>query len=220
MIPWNSAPPDPAIMSRQLGPLGSDLSLVLAFQSWLYEWERCPSPDPSLTRIRLVHHRRSRDQMFLLDLLVWRTVRSRWSAIRDTVRQTQMAATARGEPYFLMTECAVPPVLRTNLERLRAFRGKCPTREVERAICLECPPGVPISLGILIARSARLGIDAPTAEAAIMWLLSGGSLTGNLRRPLGRGFLLRRLWDYGPASAIPSSPEQNRRVRPPWHLSS
>ncbi len=220
MIPWNSRLPDPAILSRQLGPIGSDLALVLAFKLWLYEWERCPSPDPCLIRIRLIERGHSRDQEYLLDLLEWRPVRSRWATIRDATRQTRQEAFALGKPYFLMTESAVPPVLRANLTRLLTFRGKPPTRAVERAICLECLSGEPVSLGILIARAVRLGIDAATAEAAIMWLVSRGSLSGNLKQPLGRGFLLRRLWDYGSVSAIRSSPERQRRVLPPWHLCS
>lgn len=217
-IPTTGLAPLPVIVPERLDRLARDLSLVLAYRSWTCHWERLPAPLPSAERFRIASLQRVRQQVLVVDLMRRADVRSSWSDIRDQVRRSRGEAATRGEEYFLMTERALTPVLRSNLERLLAARPFHPTREVEAVVCDECPVDTPISLGILAARAARAGINARSAEAAVTWLLSMDVFRGDLMQPLGRSFRLRRLARFRRPTGPQPSLGPPRRTPPPWIL--
>lgn len=216
-IPWGTTLPDPTALARIGGALTADLALALAFRRWIYRWECCPSPSPDLLRLRLVRRHRGRERTVVIDAMQRTSLRRQWRAIGETMRSTRQAAVQRKEDYFLLTDRSMSPVLRGNLERLVACRPACPPRAVERALCDECPPHALISIGVLMARAGRLGIPAPAAHAAIIWMLAVDDLRCDLHQPLGRDAYVRRLWSYEPTAPQPL-PEPPQQSGPPWRF--
>lgn len=219
-IPWADMAPPTAPVPESLSRIAHDLSLVFAYRSWVCDWEQHPAPFPEAARLRIGGSLRTRHRVLTVDLMRRSDAASSWPAIREHVRRTRDEAAVRNEEYYLMTERAVTPVLRSNLERLLDMRLHHPTRDVERAVYDACPTDSAISLGILAARAARGGIDIQAAEAAATWLLSMDVLRGDLRQPLGRAFHLRRLERFGRPPAAQPLPRPHRRIPPPWILPS
>lgn len=217
-ILWGSTLPNPAELAHAGGALTGDLALALAFRRWFYRWERCPSPSPDLLRLRLVRRQRGGERTLIIDAIRRASLCRQWEMIGEDMQTARQAAIRRGEDYFLLTDRSMSPVLRSNLERLVACRPACPTRTVERAICGECPPQALVSIGILMARAGRLGIAAPTAHAAIMWMLAADDLQCDLHQPLSRGAYVRRLWSYEPTTSPEPLPKSSPQSVPPWRF--